>query len=430
MTIEKPLVLFVSVILIDSPRYPGLHFQALVENELRTIRESQTVFTWQTKKEVFKYMLASLTVINWDGIYIDLEAGEGFTPNDIDDVLSYAQMVFKCTIKVGNQRCTSKKAYVKRLKQIKTEFPDAYIFYTPNHDHVFMASDTSHLYRYINIARDLRSQTNSPVRVCYSHQMESLIASDPKSPLFNKNLLGGICLEENVDYRIVGRSNYAWDSFYIAHIDDLFSYFYMSEVDESTYAPRGEDLYFYPFPSIENIVIIPKTVLCHHYDGYYHFFRDTDFYVSKADLLAPPLFIPPGFFDKKIKVRFGFHDCDNGAVSIHPNPDALCFMTNPSVGVKIICDFRGGIGDIPLFWVERIASIMWSEDTDISGIQPAKLEHENLAKSIINDLGFNKTKLHKYPTPNKLSLAYNNLDELQSACLSILDRIKTASADG
>ena len=52
----------------------------------------------------------------------------------------------------------------------------------------------------------------------------------------------------------------------------------------------------------ESIVIVPKSELCRHYDGYLHTYSIINDFIKAST--CPPLFIPNGFFEKKIKIAY------------------------------------------------------------------------------------------------------------------------------
>lgn len=355
MSFKQPLVLFISVILIDSPRRPGKPYQLLLEKEMNSVRYSSPVYKSQSKVDIFKYMLLSLSVIEWDGIFIDLEIGEGFTPDDQSSICNFAKDIFNTPINFGSSRSSSRPTYIKRLREIKAAFPNCFLFYSPNHDHIYYAPNNSCLKDSLDLFSDLRVKHSSPLRICYSHQFESLVASSPSSRSYDKNLLGGDTLSEDSFFRVIKRKRFAWDSFYICHIDDFYSFVLMSNISDDHYAPRGEDFYPYPFPPIDNIVIIPKYPLCHHYDGYFHYFRDLDYSTPSIYTYVPPLFIPPGFFESSIHLRYGFSDLKNGCLSLHPDADAISCDPSSKINSNIVADVKMRMSEIPLFWKNRIS---------------------------------------------------------------------------
>jgi hypothetical protein len=66
---------------------------------------------------------------------------------------------------------------------------------------------------------------------------------------------------------------------------------------------------------------------------------------------APPLFIPPGFFEKQMNIRYGFLDRDDLCTNINP---VIEDYYNHNINGT---DYRLVLEDIPMFWQDRIQSI-------------------------------------------------------------------------
>lgn len=106
-------------------------------------------------------------------------------------------------------------------------------------------------------------------------------------------------------------------------------------------------------------VYAPTRELVRHYDGYSH--------VSPHIInLAPPLTIPPGFFEDKIHVRVGYNDYLNDWVNLNPAAEWL-YAANPAGA-----DYRWHPDDIPLFWQDKIAEIDYDEKYDPEPMRQAR----------------------------------------------------------
>jgi hypothetical protein len=97
----------------------------------------------------------------------------------------------------------------------------------------------------------------------------------------------------------------------------------------------------------------PTRELVRHYDGYSH--------VNPNAMpgVAPPLFIPPGFFTKTMKIRIGYPNRLDDWTNFNPNLD---LFANNSTGA----DYRWVEEDIPLFWRDRIVEIDTAPDYDVT----------------------------------------------------------------
>jgi hypothetical protein len=73
--------------------------------------------------------------------------------------------------------------------------------------------------------------------------------------------------------------------------------------------------------------------------------------------VCPSLAIPDGFFEDKIKIRFGYDDYKQGWVNLNP-------MLNYKAFDKAGVDEKILVSDIPLFWKDKIIDI--DENPNIS----------------------------------------------------------------
>lgn len=120
-------------------------------------------------------------------------------------------------------------------------------------------------------------------------------------------------------------------------------------------ADYGNDLVFRPDDlknhygySLPSWFYAPTREMVRHYDGYVHIGQTvTD--------IAPTLFIPPDFFSKTMKIRIGFSERDDSYTNLNPHSVNL-YNTNPQG-----TDYRWIEEDIPLFWRDRIASVVYNE---------------------------------------------------------------------
>lgn len=89
------------------------------------------------------------------------------------------------------------------------------------------------------------------------------------------------------------------------------------------------------------LMFIPTRELCRHFDGYH---RRT---INNIDInKCPPLFIPPGFWEKDIKIVYG--ERLSGYVNINLSKDYSC-VSPDGTDIKT---------HIPLFWMDRIKKII------------------------------------------------------------------------
>ena len=111
--------------------------------------------------------------------------------------------------------------------------------------------------------------------------------------------------------------------------------------------------------SCPGTVYAPTREMVRHYEGYSHV-------GSGCDNIAPPLFIPPEFFQANMKIRMGYVDRDDSATNFNPGYD---WLYNQAPGGT---DYRWVEEDIPLFWMDRIVEINTCDDYDAEQMAQAR----------------------------------------------------------
>ena len=105
-------------------------------------------------------------------------------------------------------------------------------------------------------------------------------------------------------------------------------------------------------------IYIPTRELVRHYDAYMH--------VSCPHDRAPPLVIPPGFFQNQLRVRYGYPDRKEGWVNV--NPMMQYYAVDPN-GV----DSKTTLDRLPMFW--QPVEIDINPDADQEQLNTARIEH-------------------------------------------------------
>ena len=96
-------------------------------------------------------------------------------------------------------------------------------------------------------------------------------------------------------------------------------------------------------PLPEQTIIIPFKEQMRHFDGYMH--------QRIGNNICPSLIIPEGFFNSKIKLRYGYEDRKEGWVNLNPKTENYRAADLKGVEDKITVE------DIPLMWQNRVAEI-------------------------------------------------------------------------
>ncbi len=287
--------------------------------------------------DILRYTISSLATVNrWslaifrillDPPYIHrAEELSGYIHHEFDPVCRRVEVT-----NWRNEYQNQWKAEVLRLEQEA----DPYVWYLCNHDHVVIDYDRAAL----DAALDALDNDLEPRKsIYYSHW-----------PEFNRTIKNGF----PHDFRVLpcgtiaGRWN-VMDSIQIVSKPLLHSWWVTPDYGDK-YVPRSDWQDVYATEPYR--VFVPFREICKHYDGYSHLFDEK---------VVPPLTVPPGFFERDIKIRFGFPDNREGWVNVNPQRP---YKTETPDGV----DYRWGCPeDIPLFWWGRISQIDKHADWDHS----------------------------------------------------------------
>jgi hypothetical protein len=133
--------------------------------------------------------------------------------------------------------------------------------------------------------------------------------------------------------------------------------------DELIFRPDEIDWKFHK-PHIIAPCYSPTKEIARHYDGYGH--------VGRLNNFVSPLVVPAGFFEKNIKIRYGFEAKEDGYVTLNPC-HRLLYAAHPD-GI----DSRWAIEDIPMCWKDRIAEIKYADGVDLKIMREAR-NHNTVA---------------------------------------------------
>lgn len=206
------------------------------------------------------------------------------------------------------------------------------IWHSGNDDHVFIDYSLD----IINDAAEiLKNDTDPLASLYYSHWPEQCRLSQQMQA----------CLTENKNF--VKFKWHSFDSIQMFKGSRLKAYWNDNKLNSLCHLYRTDMLSHYRSPLLSTFYT-PTRELVRHFDGYSH--------VSPHLLnIAPPLIIPPGFFENNIKIRIGFKDHLDGWVTLDSTSNLYSFDHN---GV----DYRWLNSDIPIFWRDKISEVMYAQD--------------------------------------------------------------------
>ncbi|MBR9701510.1 hypothetical protein GOV13_01170 [Candidatus Pacearchaeota archaeon] len=334
------MILYFDNLITNIPLNPGVY------TKLDSVRDSCKAYSNKDRYDVTLYTLASYAEIDWDEVVIVYEFGEDM----IEKKEEFERFVkdFWPNAHIFYGRSDNQKKFQKRMNFIN-KLNGEWVFYAGNNDHPFVAPNKKILNSCLDKAKQL-SKKHKFISVVYCHFWEAYHTSKKGSAYREYMALKPKILEETPEYFV--------DFFYEIYGDTIqifnkkmINYMVFSEdlgegkfrkIEEMTWHDKMKR------KRVDQIAVVPKEVICDHFDGYGHTVNSA-FPVPVE--YFPPLFIPKGFFENNIKIRYGYKDYKEGWVNINPLIEKYSFEDEKGTDMKISID------EIPLFWKKRISKI-------------------------------------------------------------------------
>lgn len=311
------------------------------------------------KVDIAKYSLASYAVYPWKQVLIRYELDD---ENEYESFDRFILDIFPQAI-IMHERSDSQADYIKSVEILDT-IDDDWIFYSPNNDHPMMASDISHIDKLIKKAESYKIQYDY-ISIYYSHFSEFLNISRKKTPFNATYGYDTRTLKEDDLAMTIVRNDGDNTAVQIVN-KNLFRYWFNSHNLGNGRIIRSEDVRKY-FLTHNQLIINPKKEICAHFDGYPHTIGARHQITPDQ---VPPLFIPLGFFEKKVKIRYGYNDYKEGWTNINPSLKDYSFR-NTKTGT----DLKWTLEDIPLFWKKYITEIDANQDRDEDDLKKKRDEN-------------------------------------------------------
>jgi hypothetical protein len=338
------LHLFFDVYIEDAPLgvfLRGNKDRFLLEDAIRKI---DSVYRYQSKLDITRYTLFSYSNINWKSVTIRLECQNPkheFIYDEVRELFPNAS--------IHRERSDTAQKYLHALSSANIN-DDDWVFFSPNNDHPFLA-EPNDLKKVIDEADDILSNdADALTSIIYSHYTE--VNNSYKPTLYGWGVYADVfakLIYDGPNIRAVTQSKMLLDSIHIFKMRDLKWIYGKTQVTGRLI--RNEETEFYLSKLRKHITVLPKKELCRHYDSYMHILNH-----------VPPLFIPPGFFEKNIHIRFGYKDSLPGWVNV--NPSVTKYIYEDSGGVDLKCLLSGW----PCFWRDYIKKVDINPDFDSSSI--------------------------------------------------------------
>lgn len=285
--------------------------------------------------DVFMYTLATLAAINRFRVahfYIALDQPFQHRRKEIED---FIHANFACQgIKIYSHRCFHYHEWREATDRLLQE-PDDLIWWYGNDDHPFIDYDCEMIDRVCEL---MKNDQSHPDLACYlSHWPELTRTAGGRNPVIVDNSF--LTFEWGVT-----------DADQIINRNTLISWYVKHQWPPMI---KSDAIQLHKYIPLK--CYVPLREVCRHFDGHSH--------VGNLSNVCPPLAIPPGFFEKQMKVLYCSNERRPGWTHLNPcNTNYFAFHHGGT-------DYRWMLEDIPLAWQGRIV-----ETEDQSGqYSPAQI---------------------------------------------------------
>lgn len=277
--------------------------------------------------DVFKYTLFSYSAISEvvSKYILYIELGKEFLDkkqelqNLLDSIFTKEKLIIYWH---RNNSINDWRITYKELSNID----DDIIWLLCNDDHVFIDNSLSVLKNGIEL---LQNDTDDFAAIYYSHWIES------------------IRMAHHLNGKLMPDGNYVkfnWGSYdgILAMKKQRF-YKYWFEYNDDGRLWFRPDHFLHVRQQITGNFYVPTKEIVRHFDGHGHIGNFTN--------IVPVLTIPNGFFEKNIKIKYGYPNRIDNYTNINPKISNLYSIDSNGV------DYKYCLADIPLFWKDQISEI-------------------------------------------------------------------------
>jgi len=299
-----------------------------------------------SKLDITKYSLASLAVAyDWTKAIINVELDPKiYSEEDKVFLREFVESEFKNTeVLFSNTRVLFQRDWQELYKELNSDL----VLLLCNHDHIFLDSSRKCLERIVNQKHDQYST------IVMSHWPENIRWAKSGYIELNETSPRSLRSEYQVLHYGLSFKDVCLDSLNIITKDLYFDWFFTGNWDNVP-VPRLDGIAgLYPslsairqhlnIPLPQQTLIVPFKEQMRHFDGYMHQRIENN--------VCPSLTIPEGFFESKIKIRYGYEDIKEGWVNLNPKAENYRAADLNGVDDKITLE------DLPLVWQNRVAEV-------------------------------------------------------------------------
>lgn len=314
------MILFINTFITDAT-LPGRTSQQKLNN--RVFLKSYSPL------DIFKYSLASLSVAHtWSRVIFNISLDTKYLPQK-ELLEEFIHSEFK---NVPINLSWDRNLYQKDWQKTYNLFDDDLIWFSCNHDHIFIDSSQDYLNMLVS---EMKKEADGLISACYTHWPEQVAyLSKNKTP-------SELCIFD--EYATMNMINV--DSINIISRNLYKKWWFSNTLPDNLQFPRTD----WPQNMIFNHVdcgtqqknFIPFKELSRHFDAYYHIDMHQ----------CPALNIPDGFFEKEMKISIGNSERIDGYTWC--NPMIKLYMAENEMGV----DYKWSNEDLPISWKNKCKDI-------------------------------------------------------------------------
>jgi hypothetical protein len=353
------------------------------------------------KIDVVKYALSSTAkAYPWKRAIIKVELDSEFSSEkEKADLEAFVREEFKDTeLFFFNVRNKFQEDWIETYDLINDDF----IYYQGNHDHIFFNASNEYLKSIVDEIRqdgDYKYKT-----IVTSHWCEIIRAA--KCGYIKPYWLGGPPQHDQY-YPTQFHKNYnekdnfvtfdgsAFDSYNIITKDLYHNWFLEGDwnvlsVKKSIFPtgrlelPRTEGVGIVGMNELKNTFLKVPTPIQKMYAPYEEVFRHFDghFHQKISNDICPAIDIPVGYFEKQMKIRYGYDDYKEGWTNINPKNDHYYAFD------KTGTDYKFTLNDLPYIWKDRIVEV--DSNPNISDEEMVQYRLKSILETIYNDSRYNQ----------------------------------------
>jgi hypothetical protein len=305
------------------------------------------------------------------------------------EVEEYIKSIFPETqLTVHWYRNDTQADWQRAYNEVIAPIDDDIVMHMTNDDQIFLDNDVSIIAEGVEL---LKNANDPYVQMSYSHWPEGMRLSGARGYAITAsgNFAYGVHRSiESMDICTKERWRHYWfDRDLGPHAD----YFKPENIHRRT------DMF-----AQGNVIYFPLREQFRHFDGYEY----GGAFQGRCLNFAPPIDIPPGFFDNQIRIAYGYNGLREGWVNINPASENLYAFDGAGA------DYKWALEDIPLFWQNRVAEIDVNPAADLEYLRECRDQHIYIAAT---------ADIHEFKNPMEIDVFKNQYlsKKFKEICVSL-----------